>query len=244
MMRTYRKWLTTTLAFLVIALSSSAETDDAAEGGQRPQNALESIARRGMVIRYMAICGDQNRANENGPRDEADLNFVIEGVSQGSAECEILLANWSVQGTGVPKDIQRAKDLYLQAADNAPRAYVLLGQLAEADSGNAQSLEQAFYFYSRAAEAEIPKGQIELGRMYEHGIGVERDLIRASKLYRKASVRSDDGWRNLDRIQSESPHLTDQQIAEDRGIWRRHLDISHYRCSGGVARSGNTERGP
>lgn len=47
--------------------------------------------------------------------------------------------------------------------------------------------EQAIYWYLKAAEQEHPGAQINLGYMYQHGLGVKQDYTEAVKWYRVAT---------------------------------------------------------
>ncbi len=58
---------------------------------------------------------------------------------------------------------------------------------AESDGFDAVSLTKAFGFYMLAAERGLPVAMFRLARMYDRGLGVERDLAKAAHWYTKAS---------------------------------------------------------
>jgi len=48
------------------------------------------------------------------------------------------------------------------------------------------------FWYRKAADQGNPRAQLRLGTLYEKGLGVERDPVRALDLYRKAAGLSED----------------------------------------------------
>jgi TPR repeat protein len=53
--------------------------------------------------------------------------------------------------------------------------------------GVEKDTQQAVTWYRKAAEQNNPDAQMNLGRMYENGIGLKKDYPQALVLYRKAA---------------------------------------------------------
>ena len=56
------------------------------------------------------------------------------------------------------------------------------------DEGMGKKGEEAFKWYMKAAEAGFPAGQDGVGKCYEKGIGVKKDLAKAIEWYEKAGA--------------------------------------------------------
>ena len=102
------------------------------------------------------------------------------------------LARMYYHGTGIEKNITRARELFLEAIatirNNAEEgqagAQYLLGwkyQYLEED------FRQAVEWYQKAADQNEPVAQYSLGQMYEHGWGVTKDERQAVEWYQKAA---------------------------------------------------------
>jgi len=73
------------------------------------------------------------------------------------------------------------------AQEGDPEAQTYVGEIHEKGMGTPASHELAAYWYQRAVEQNYSRAQINLGYLYESGLGVERDLTRALNLYRQAA---------------------------------------------------------
>ena len=77
------------------------------------------------------------------------------------------------------------KDISTQPTDAEEQYH--LGLLYEKGIGVPQDDEQAFKWYTKAAEQGHPSAQYRLGLMYTRGRGVTRNYDRAFKWFKKAA---------------------------------------------------------
>jgi len=85
-------------------------------------------------------------------------------------------------------DFRTALAVWLPLAQEGdPEAQTYVGEIHEKGMGTPASHELAAYWYQRAVEQNYSRAQINLGYLYESGLGVERDLTRALNLYRQAA---------------------------------------------------------
>lgn len=85
-------------------------------------------------------------------------------------------------------DFRSALAVWLPLAQEGdPEAQTYVGEIHEKGMGTPASHELAAYWYQRAVEQNYSRAQINLGYLYESGLGVERDLTRALNLYRQAA---------------------------------------------------------
>lgn len=154
-------------------------------------------------------------------RDEQDstrpaLELIRTAAEYGSPEARILLGRCYETGTGMPKDLLRASEEYLNALRlDAPRAYDLLWALLSTpgfreafEAGSRQESARPKFISAglagirldlqmteqnavqllqeASARGHIP-AKIELGIRYSSGRGVPRDRERAFALWREAA---------------------------------------------------------
>jgi TPR repeat protein len=113
-------------------------------------------------------------------------------------------------GRGVPKDLEKAAELYQKAANRGhARAQLHLGSLYESGLGVTKDLGKAVELYQKAADQGMTPAQNNLGLLYENGQGVPKDLGKARELYQKAA---DHGYQpaiaNLKRLSTRTPTPT------------------------------------
>jgi hypothetical protein len=83
-------------------------------------------------------------------------------------------------GDGVPKDLAKARELFLQAAaQNYTPAQVNLGMMYDHGDGVARDYQIARQWYQRAADLGDRDGRRMLGYMYFYGLGGEDDHKKA-----------------------------------------------------------------
>ncbi|MGP3698916.1 caspase family protein [Rhodobacter sp. NSM] len=95
-------------------------------------------------------------------------------------------------GRGVPKDLARARDLYVRDAGQNPWAARDAARAFASDDGAAPDMAEAARWYRRAADGGVPWAAIDLGRLHETGHGVATDRIEALTLYASAARMGDD----------------------------------------------------
>ncbi|MFK7859430.1 MAG: caspase family protein [Granulosicoccus sp.] len=85
-------------------------------------------------------------------------------------------------------DFKSALAVWLPLAKQGdPEAQTYVGEIHEQGRGTRQSHEIAARWYQLASNQNYSRAQINLGYLYESGLGVERDLTKALNLYRQAS---------------------------------------------------------
>ena len=77
--------------------------------------------------------------------------------------------------------------LSAEAAKGDPRAANAVGELYIAGRAGAPAPAEAARFFEQAAAANLPQAQLNLARMLQRGMGVERNLERAQTLTRQAA---------------------------------------------------------
>jgi len=111
---------------------------------------------------------------------------------QQQPDAQLALGNLYLLGDkdqGIMVDIKKARKwLEKAAAQGCASACNSLGFIYESGGdGVDKDQKQAAKWYRQAAENNDSKGQMNLGRMYLHGIGVKKDLIEAYKWFYLAS---------------------------------------------------------
>ena len=93
-------------------------------------------------------------------------------------------------GEGVEKDLVKARELFLQAAEQgyAP-SQVNLGMMYDHGDGVARDYQQARHWYQKAADQGNRDGQLMLGYMYFYGLGGEDDHKKAMRYFIAANSR-------------------------------------------------------
>ncbi|QJE01999.1 hypothetical protein HH212_19890 [Massilia forsythiae] len=208
----------------ILVVAASAGMLDAAAAQPTGDQGLQKLLERGRSIRNMTVCSDLKRADESGPRDAKDLAFVQDGAMANEPACLILLGRWSERGQGVPKDAAQARTLYERAAPLDPMGHAALGRMAEQGVGAPVSYAQAWDQYSQAAANNDAGSLVALGRMAEHGLGRAPSEREAVDYYRRAARRwNEQGWLELDRIQSARAVMTDSEAKLEQSRWRSLL---------------------
>lgn len=112
----------------------------------------------------------------------SDLNF---------APAQYRLGNFYEKGTGVDRDIDRARVLYQSSANNGNiNAMHNLGVLL-ASTGNATDFSQAANWFLAAAERGVRDSQVNMAILYARGEGVPRNLSESYKWFAIAANQGD-----------------------------------------------------
>ncbi|MBQ2838426.1 MAG: sel1 repeat family protein [Muribaculaceae bacterium] len=97
--------------------------------------------------------------------------------------------NYSSGSKGVKRDIKRAYEKYLEAADlGHPLAQHKVGACYYYGSGVEKNKKKAFQYWTKASEADVADAHYELGRMYYNGEECKRNYDTAISLFRKAEA--------------------------------------------------------
>ena len=150
-------------------------------------DALEAAARRGdrdaqyrIGVRFLNDGG-----LEGGPVSAA--RWFAKAAAQGHNEAQFMLASMLERGAGGEKDEAKATALYRQAASGGHvRAMHNLGAML-LKNATAPSYREAAAWFEQAAAKGFPDSQYNLALLYEHGLGIEQDLLRAYQWYAEAA---------------------------------------------------------
>jgi TPR repeat protein len=116
-------------------------------------------------------------------------------AEQGHRDAQFQLSSMYEAGKGGEQDYQLSFDWLLEASYREHAlALFCHGLFAE----DCHHHEEALVSYRKAAEQGLAIAQYKLGTMYEHGLGIEKDLEQAVFWYRQAADREDaDAQHNL-----------------------------------------------
>ena len=216
--KTAEKWLWTLAAALLLALSLDAALS--ADRGAPKQGQIAAVDRF-LVVDCM-LPGQVRRIGtkvtyltQRRPAKTTAGDCEVRGgeyVSYDRARLETALAVWLPPA---------------QTGDKEAQTYV--GEVYEKSLGGAApDYASAATWYRKAAEQGHPRALMNLGLLYERGLGVEKDLTKAMEYYRKSSglgkiiVANDpgstvDNMRNqeIDRLKRELDE-TKQQLERAR----------------------------
>lgn len=127
-----------------------------------------------------------------------EARIVGEKIIQKSKEedslyaslAQFLIGTFYVQGHGVPKDLNQAREWFERSAVNGNAgASKNLATLHLEGIGGPRDPELAFVWMKKAAELEDPIANWFLGKFYIQGVGVEKNPIKAVEHIRFASER-------------------------------------------------------
>lgn len=120
----------------------------------------------------------------------------------GNAEAQYRLARCYLTGEGIDADDSMAYHYFYDAANQGhPQAQVQLGKFCELGKGGSTNtyrdplfpeecliqLEEAARWYMNAAEQNDAEGCLNLGRCYELGTGLSRNMTKAHRCYSRAA---------------------------------------------------------
>jgi len=167
------------------------------DGEGAPQSDHEAL----LIYRTAALKGNRaaarklgqmyahGRAVEKDPHEAVRWYRLAMG-DDDTAKTNLAFAYYS--GFGVRQNVDRAIELYEEAAENGYlRAMCILAGIFETSDRVEADPHKAFYWSKKAAEAGFAGMQANLARLYEMGIGTPRDLERAHHWYRIAAHGDD-----------------------------------------------------
>lgn len=166
---------------------------------------------------YTAAMADLGRMYRYGRGVEKDpikaLALYEQGVTAENLDCADELGHELFSGEITNKDYLKSRELLTKAFDAGynNRTAFELGYMHANGLGGKADLQQAFKYYSIAAENGSVGAQNNLGVMYEKGTGVVLDSNAALRWYKKAA---DNGYQlgksNFDKL---SANLEKQRVA-------------------------------
>jgi hypothetical protein len=117
-----------------------------------------------------------------------EIKSDFEKAAEGDADAQFEVASYFLQDQPADRFQRMAQIRYMEhgyyfltlaAAQNHPRATNQLGIF----HGNLKHYELSQHWFRRAAELGFSPANVNLGRIYEHGEGVEQDLEKAFHYY-------------------------------------------------------------
>lgn len=147
----------------------------------------KSLADLGFAKSLLYV-GECYYLGENVPQDYAEaIRLFTEGSKYDNAICEYYLGECYSKGKGVQPDEVTALKWYKKAADHG---HIISRDIVN-DSKNRALLEDAtpFATFEKSARSGNAQSMYIVGRYYEDGIGIERDLNKAKEWYQKAKKR-------------------------------------------------------
>lgn len=112
------------------------------------------------------------------------LLWLTKAADSGDVNAQTILGNMYKLGQGVQIDKDKAAEYYQRAAEQgAAEAEFNLGIIYQENS----DYKSAFHWYQKASNQNIPEADLNLARLYYRGLGVEKDFLRAGRLYKKAA---------------------------------------------------------
>lgn len=119
---------------------------------------------------------------------KAAMTWFRKAADKGYPPAQVGIGDLYTNGLGVPEDHYRATEWYELAArlSRYPEAHFKLGEAYFRGIGVPQDYGAAVPYYRTAAAGGHPVARYILGSMYEAGWGVDRDLIKAWLLYKRA----------------------------------------------------------
>ncbi|MBR6371612.1 MAG: sel1 repeat family protein [Victivallales bacterium] len=172
--------------------------------------------------------------------DAGDVNEAFKWMSKTS-EHGVLVAQRSLawmykEGRGVNRNLEKAIQLYEAVANqNDVEAMLALGVIYGDKQSEVFSYSIAFEWFMKAAEEENDRAQLVVAIMYEKGLGIEKNLLKAADWYEKAAkngAKEAKEWvgKNLERVrrvetQRERERKYTQMAAEEwaKGKYRKAI---------------------
>jgi len=119
-----------------------------------------------------------------------------------------------------------------QAEQGDPQAQVYVGEIFEKGLGRTPDLTAAAAWYEKAAVQKFARGQMNLAYLYEQGLGVPKDPLKALNLYREASGITDDSLTYVSEVtevrsemQRSIDDLTDQLETQNDEVGRLKAEL-------------------
>ena len=209
--KTAEKWLWTLAAALLLALSLDAALS--ADRGAPKQGQIAAVDRF-LVVDCM-LPGQVRRIGtkvtyltQRRPAKTTAGDCEVRGgeyVSYDRARLETALAVWLPPA---------------QTGDKEAQTYV--GEVYEKSLGGAApDYASAATWYRKAAEQGHPRALMNLGLLYERGLGVEKDLAKAMEYYRKSSglgkiIVADDPGSTVDNMRNQEIDRLKRELDETK----------------------------
>ena len=135
------------------------------------------------------------------------FQWYLKAASQGLVSAEFNVANGYYNGTGVRKDLVRAKQWYTRSArQESKEAMHMLGIMAQSGQAGPVDYGEAVLWYQRASNRGHPTAMQNLASLYYHGRGTTRNPCMAMKWMILAERHGNpDAGRLADQLASSLP---------------------------------------
>lgn len=147
---------------------------------------LEKAARQGHDFATVELAQSYTYGIDGVTDYEQGLHFATQAAKAGWAEGHVLLAQYYANGWFMDVDFCEAVRHYRRALsedhDDAATLLALADLLARPDTPVFKPSE-ALQLYRNLAEGNDEFGMVRIGRCYEVGLGVERDVAEAARWY-------------------------------------------------------------
>lgn len=122
------------------------------------------------------------------PQDYGEaFRLFTKGAELDNVLCQYYLGECYAKGHGTKEDRSAAIKWYKKAAD---QGHVVSQKIVEDEKSQEILRDQSpFATFEKSARAGNAQSMYIVGRYYEDGIGIEKDLSKAKEWYRKAKKR-------------------------------------------------------
>jgi TPR repeat protein len=187
----------TTRGFGIVMIFSAAVL---AGGCETKEQRLFNEWQEGCTAGDLDKCANLGESYANGlgvVQDSVKAATIYrDACSRGGARGCLLLGNAYASGTGVPKDVTQANEFLGKACDSGEeegcvRACDVLNDAVRClrvgvlSSKGAKDPKRAATYFRKACENNHPLGCRELGMMYRDGVGIEKDIDRATQFLKR-----------------------------------------------------------
>jgi TPR repeat protein len=152
------------------------------------------------------------------PKDAAQARrLAMDAAEQGLVLAQIMVGRWHEAGyapLAIDKQPGAALAWYRRAAQSCEACHYELWRLYFFGSGVEKDVEQAARHLRTAAQAGLPKAQMQLGFRYRNGEGVPKDAVAAYQWFYLADKGGDPLARKALPLQERE--LNDAQVREAR----------------------------
>ncbi len=158
------------------------ESDKKSPDVAKAIDALHEAAKKGSAeaqFRLGVIYGNGDDGIELD--QEAAMSWFKLAARQGHENALITMAWMYANGAGVDANEEKARELYLLAADHgsAKAQYVIATMYRFAQFGAQKDIEKSLKYYQKSADQGFATAQFALGKMLVEGKLVEKNLVTA-----------------------------------------------------------------
>lgn len=119
--------------------------------------------------------------------------YFQRAAEAGLSKAQVELGYMYQSGIGVPKNYQKAMELYRKAEENHdPLGILYIGRLYKEGLGVEQNMQTAFSYYKRAADIGYTLAESITGQCYLYGKGVEKNVPEALKYLERSASKGYD----------------------------------------------------